>query len=138
MEEVARQITGGMANAELHKQTERDSEERRILAEIGRVISSSIDPEQVFDEFSDLVRELLPAERVTFAAIDHDSGSLVMRVSGADLAITGRTAGDVVSSQGSLTAHVIDSKSVFTWTASDNDGDLPAEYPGLIPFLNND
>ena len=73
-ERVAAQIAGAIANAGLHEQTLRQSEERSVLSEIGRIISASSNIEENFDLFARLVVRLIPADRISICRVWPESG----------------------------------------------------------------
>ena len=56
---VANQIAGAIANAQLHAAVEREASERQALADISRVISSSPNIGDVYEQFVEQVRELI-------------------------------------------------------------------------------
>ena len=86
VERVAAQIAGAIANARLHEQTVRDAHEREVLAEIGRVIGSSLDIDKVYERFADEVLKLIPFDRIVIAETDLETGaSTNLFVAGADV-----------------------------------------------------
>ena len=72
---VGAQIAGAIANARLYADLEREAHEREVLAEIGRVIGSSLDTEQVYERFADEVRRLVSFDRLTISAPDLEEGT---------------------------------------------------------------
>jgi signal transduction histidine kinase/GAF domain-containing protein len=72
-EQVAAQIAGAVANSALHERAEQEAAERAALAEIGRVISSSRDISEVFEEFVRQVRGLMPVDRTGISVIRPDT-----------------------------------------------------------------
>ena len=77
-ERVANQIAGAIANAELHKSLERESRERGVLAEIGRIISSSLDISQIYEAFADQVRKIIPFKRIAISLVGGETGSITV------------------------------------------------------------
>ncbi|MBT3996643.1 MAG: response regulator [Chloroflexi bacterium] len=53
--------------------------ERETLATIGRIISSNLDIEAVFGKFAELVRTLIPIERMVVSWVDDEEKTLVNR-----------------------------------------------------------
>ena len=80
-----------------------DSEESRrrlarenaALAEIGRIIGSSLDIDEVYTRFAEKVRELLPFDRLSIATVDLEAGTLT-HAHVAGVAVPGRGPGDVL------------------------------------------
>jgi PAS domain S-box-containing protein len=70
---VSQQITGAFVNSELYAITTMESAERRTLAEIGRLVSSSLNVNEMFEAIADPVAQLIPYDRLTITTIDADS-----------------------------------------------------------------
>ena len=54
------------------------AKERAVLAEIGRIISSSLDIDEVYEPFVEEVRKLIPSERIGISTIDLGKGELTV------------------------------------------------------------
>lgn len=77
-------------------------DETAVIAEIGRLISSTLDIEEVYERFAAEVRKLIPFDRIHVNLKDHDGKAFTIAyVSGTDIA--GRRPGDKVPLAGSLT-----------------------------------
>ena len=63
-------------NARLYAQAQREADERSVIAEIGRVISASLDTERVYPAFVEQVKLLLPFDRIMIAALDEERDAL--------------------------------------------------------------
>jgi signal transduction histidine kinase len=59
-------------NASLYAAARKEASERSALAELGRVVSSTLDLEVVFERCAEQVRSLLPADRISIALPDED------------------------------------------------------------------
>ncbi len=70
LERVALQIAGPVENGILHEQAKREADEREVLAEIGRVITSTPDVKQVYEAFAAQLARLIKFDRVTVSLID--------------------------------------------------------------------
>ena len=80
------------------------------LAEIGRVVSSSLQLEQVFDSFADQVGRLMAFDRITIGVIDRDRNTYETAFArGVDVGARGR--GHVISLRGSIAERVVETKS---------------------------
>jgi len=63
-------------NARLYAEAQREADERAVIAEIGRVISASLDTELVYPAFVDQVKLLVPFDRIMIAALDEERDAL--------------------------------------------------------------
>lgn len=91
VERVAAQIAGAVANAQLRAQLQREGEDRAVLAEIGRIVGSSLDLDEVYAAFEEQVRRLIEFDRITITYIDSDAGRAVYGwAAGTELAGVGR------------------------------------------------
>ena len=80
------------------------------LAEIGRVVSSSLQLEQVFDSFAEQVGRLMPLDRITIGLSDRDRNRYeTVFARGVDVGARGR--GHVISLRGSIAERVVETKS---------------------------
>ena len=104
--------------------------EDAALAEIGRLISSSLDIQEVYEGFAKQVRQLIPFQRISVGLINLEEETLSMAyVSGAD--VTARRSGEVIPLASTLSLHVATTRrgiifqpqSVVTHKAQDG------EYP---------
>jgi PAS domain S-box-containing protein len=87
----------------LHDITERRKMEREnaLLLEIGRLIRSTFDIENIYKEVAARVEKLLPCDNLIVTLIDHETGTVkVAYASGAD--IPGRRTGDSFPLRGSV------------------------------------
>lgn len=64
-------------NARLFGEAERRRREAETLAEVGRILSQSLDPEKVGQQIVDSVRALIGAEIVSLQRVEEESGALV-------------------------------------------------------------
>jgi two-component system cell cycle sensor histidine kinase/response regulator CckA len=74
---VGAQIAGAIANARLHSDVQRSEElsrrlsrENEVLAEIGRTITASMEIDEVYSDFGEQVRELIPYDWIDIATVD--------------------------------------------------------------------
>lgn len=131
LERIAVQISGAIASARLHAQVEREAAERAVLAEIGRIVSSSLDINQVYHHFAELVREFIPFDTVSVSILCPGGDScLIAYFAGAD--IPGRRPGDHVPLAGTLSQAVIAARSGMIVEA---DEELLRRFPAIAPNL---
>jgi GAF domain-containing protein len=72
---AAGQAAVAARNASLYAAARKEASERSALAELGRVVSSTLDIESVFERCAEQVRTLLPADRISIALADEDGES---------------------------------------------------------------
>ena len=78
------------------KAERRSAEEISVLAEIGRVISSSLDVNEVYETLGEEIRKLIPFDRMTVTITDPESGTASPTwILGTD--VPGRRRGDRVA-----------------------------------------
>ena len=68
---MGNQIAGAIANAQLYTERKRAeeaaarlSQENAVMAEIGRIISSTLNIDEVYEYFSEEVRKLISIDRI--------------------------------------------------------------------------
>lgn len=69
---AAGQAAVAARNASLYAAARKEVSERSALAELGRVVSSTLDLETVFERCAEQVRMLLPADRIAIALADDE------------------------------------------------------------------
>jgi PAS domain S-box-containing protein len=82
--QIAQQIAGHIATADEYALLERESSERRQLAEeqrriaeIGRLVSSTLVIDEVFDSVAEQVRRLVPFDRIVIGSVSEDRTELI-------------------------------------------------------------
>lgn len=79
IQQVAAFAASAIAKSDLMRRIERESTERRTLAEMGRIIGSTLDFGDVFERIADEVRKLLPADRVVITTVDDEAETITDR-----------------------------------------------------------
>lgn len=93
LERVSSQIAGNIANSQLHEDVRHREEEASrlsrqefVLAEIGRLFSSTGDVDDIYEQFAEQVRLLLPFDRLTVVLCNRDTQDATLAyLSGIDL-----------------------------------------------------
>ena len=62
---IANQIAGAIANQIAHQETQEQFRIRDLLAQLGRVITTSQDLDDTFEELAKLITRLIPSERIS-------------------------------------------------------------------------
>ena len=104
--------------------------ENAMMAEIGRIISSTLNIEEVYERFAEEVHELIPFEGIAINIINHKEGTVtVPYVSG--IAVPGCQPGDVFPLEGSVTGEVARTRSGLIIQAKNID-ELKNRFPTLL------
>ncbi len=107
---VARDITARkQIEEELRRNqdvTERLAQEIEIIAEIGKVVGSTLEIEAIYERFAAEVRKLIPFDRIAVNLHDLDQG-VVSTVYASGEYITGRQPGDAFPLKGSVSEVVV-------------------------------
>ena len=76
-QQVAAQISGAVANAQLLGKIRMEARDRKVIAEIGRVVSSSLDISDVWQSLDEQIRSVLPCDRFAMVELDPTEKALV-------------------------------------------------------------
>ena len=75
-ERVGHQIAGAIANSQLHSTVSRNAHEREVVADIGRIISSSLDIDQVYEQFVQEALKLIQLDMVSISILKEERGTV--------------------------------------------------------------
>ena len=104
--------------------------ETEVLAEIGRVITSSLDINDVYQRLGEVIGRIIPFDQAALSLIDLEKNTVTPTwVAGAS--VPEREPGDAVSSGGTLALGVAKARSPILVTAENRD-DLLLRFPALI------
>ena len=113
------------------EEAKRLSQENMIMAEIGRIINSTLSIDEVYERFADEALKLIPFDRIVVAIIDHAEGTFTVPfISG--IKIAGRGKGDVILSAGTTTGMVCHTRAGFI-IQMENEETVTAKCPSLLP-----
>jgi len=108
--------------------------ENQLVAEVGRIITSSLNIGLVYQGFAERVQRQISFDYMSITLVGVEAGiSIMAYVSGKD--VPGRLAGDRVPLEGSLTDAVMRTRSSMLINA-DNVEELGSQYPGLRRALD--
>jgi PAS domain S-box-containing protein len=110
----------------------RMAHENAIVAEIGRIISSSLSIEDIYERFAEKARQLISFDWISISLIDHEKNTLQNAYNSGDV-IPGRGVMEEVSLAGSLTAEVMSGRSSRIIELEDSD-EVARRFPKLSPF----
>ncbi|NWF91674.1 MAG: PAS domain S-box protein [Syntrophaceae bacterium] len=105
------------------------SQENAVMAEIGRIISSTLNIEEVYERFAEEVRKLIPFDRIVINTINVEKGT-VMNLYMAGKGVTGRKVGEVYPLEGSGNAEMVRTRSTILIQTEDF-----SEYKDRFPML---
>ncbi len=110
----------------------RAEQEKTILAEIGRVIGSTLDIDEVYERFAIEVRKLIPLDRLTVNIIGSPGGETAYRAYVYGLEIPGREQGETsLPVAGSVTETLIRTrKSMIIQPVSQKE--ITSSYPSIV------
>ena len=73
-ERIGNQIAGAVSNSQLFQLTSHHAHEEAIFAEIGRIVSSSLDIEEIYDRFAAKLSELIPFDGLIVNLAEGEEG----------------------------------------------------------------
>jgi GAF domain-containing protein len=128
---VGSQIAGAIASGQLQENLERQARERSVLADIGRIIGSSLNIDEVYGRFASRVQEIIPFDRIAISTVDpeQNTGEIVY-VDGVD--VPERRQRAVFDATGSVSGKVAHSRKTLL-ISTDSRDEIAANYPALIP-----
>jgi len=144
-ERVGNQIAGAIANALLFSEHQKAKEalqrseeaqkriaqENAVMAEIGQIISSTLNIEEVYERFAEEVRILIPFDRIVINIINPENNTAIIAyISGVD--VQGRRVGNFVSLIDSATGECIRTRSNLLFQTESID-EVANRFPGLLP-----
>ncbi len=115
------------------KEAERLAQENALVAEIGKIVSSTLDIHEVYERFAAEMRKLIPFDRIAMNVI-HSKGYAfsIPYVSG--MPVESREAGETVPLSGTGTEEIMRTgKSLFIH--KENREDIISRLPGLVPVM---
>ncbi|MBM4339954.1 MAG: PAS domain S-box protein [Deltaproteobacteria bacterium] len=109
------------------------AQESAIMAEIGQIISSSLDIHEVYKRFAEEVKKIIPFERIVINLVNHQH-SIINIAYAAGMDVKQRQAGDVVPLKGSGVEECMRRRSVTLIQAEEIE-EVANRFPGLLPSL---
>ncbi len=112
------------------KQAQRTAREALAMAEIGRIISSTLTVEEVYEPFAAVAKEIIPFDRIVVNMIDRETGTVRnVYMAGGD--IQDREVEKVYPLEGSGNAEMLRTKSTFLLQTEDFE-DYKDRFPMLL------
>ena len=111
------------------------AQENKIVADIGRIISSSISIEAVYKAFSEKVKALVPFDRIVVNLLDPEKNVVSCQYQ-EGIFVSGRQGGDILPPEGTVTAQIMRTGIGFI-IQSESADEMGEKYPGLLPELQH-
>jgi GAF domain-containing protein len=113
----------------------RITRENVAMAKIGRIISSTLNINEVYEQFGEEVRKVITFGRIAITIINHEKGTFYNAyILGDD--IRDRRSGEVISLAGSLTEEVM-RKRLSQLIQTGDRAELAGRLPILLPFFDS-
>ena len=113
------------------KQAKQLAQEQATIAEIGRIISSNLNINEVYERFAEEVRKLILFDRIVIDLIHPEENSITIAYT-AGAEIPGRRNGDTLSLVGSDDEYLLKSQSALLLQAEEEE-EVATHYPILLP-----
>jgi len=145
-ESISSQIAGVVANAQLYierrqaeeiarkseEEARRLAQENAVMAEIGRIISSTLNIEEIYERFIEEVHKLIQGDRITIAIANPDGSTLTLAYAWG-LEVAGRKTGDVFPLAGTTSEKATQTRSSIL-TQEENMEEVLRLFPGLSSY----
>ncbi len=105
------------------------AQENATVAEIGRIISSTLDIQKVYERFAEEVHKLIPSERIAINLINLDKYTTTIAYT-AGVEVPERSHGDTIPLTGTFTEEVVRTRE--SHIIQDEEGEIASRFPGLI------
>jgi PAS domain S-box-containing protein len=116
---------------ESEEQAKQLAQENAIMAEIGRIIGSTLNINEVYERFAEEVQKLISFDRLNINLIDHEARTATSTYS-TGKTVKGRQIGEVFPLAGSAAEEVIRTRSGLLLHPEDR-AELERRFPGLLP-----
>ncbi len=129
-DDVTHRKKAEMALLESEAEAKRLAQENTVIAEIGRIISSTLNVEDVYDRFAEAVRKIIPSDRIVINVTNHENNTFCTTyVAGKE--VGHRRPGDVISLPGSVHQEMMRARKTLVYHLERED-DVPAHLPNLL------
>jgi PAS domain S-box-containing protein len=111
----------------------RTAQENAVIAEVGRIISSSLNIEEVYDHFAEEVAKLIPFDRIAINIHNSEDNTVAVTYA-AGTEVPDRRAGDVIPVDSSFIKKIFRTRSSLL-VRTEELPDLVKRYPTIQPSL---
>ena len=139
LERLADQIAPAVENARLYEALQASIEQQAVVSEVSRIITSTLEIDQVYERFAAEVKELLDFDRIGISVINDEAGTYIPTyLSG--VGVAGREANSVVYLGGTIVEQVLQTGRPILRDDMRTGGDLPGDparvEAGLCSYLS--
>ncbi|RPJ04593.1 MAG: HAMP domain-containing protein, partial [Deltaproteobacteria bacterium] len=120
----------GTALRKSEDEAKRLAQENAIMAEIGRIISSTLNIQEVYERFAEEAQKLIPFDRININLISYERSTCTAAYSAGKTA-SGRQPGDVFPLAGSGTEEVMKTRSGILF-GPETRREVADRFPGLL------
>ena len=125
---IAHDITDRL---QAEKAVKRLSQENAIMAEIGRIISSTLNIEGVYERFAEETRKLIPFDRIMINLADLKNNTITTAyITGVD--VPDQRPGNITPTTGTATEEIVRTRSSLL-IQGDNIDEAASRFPRLLP-----
>ncbi len=118
--------------AESEERVRAAAEESAVMAEIGRIVGSSLDMSLVYDRFADQTRRLIAADTIAIMTVNADDDNFITSYL-AGMPIPDRQAGEAYPLKGTVTAKAFRTGRPVLYQPTEEEY-LAGDFPGLSPL----
>ncbi len=111
------------------------AEENAVMAEIGRIVGSSLDISLVYDRFAEQTKRLIPSDMVAIMNVDPDENEFSVAYM-AGMSIPERRLNQLYSMEGTATAEAFLTRCPVLYQPK-TEAEAIEKYPGLLPVWRN-
>jgi PAS domain S-box-containing protein len=115
------------------REVQRLADEREFVAKIGRIISSTLEIEKVYELFAEEVRRVIRFDRIAITVIDREKSAFWNAYFQGD-DVPDRRVKDVLPLGGSFTEEVMRTRASQLIQTEDRN-EIAVRFPGLLPFF---
>jgi GAF domain-containing protein len=106
LERLAHQIAPTVENARLYQQLQAHTEEMAVVDEVARIITSTLEIDQVCEEFTREMKKLVDFERAAISMVNREADTFTVQYVFGDLR-SGHQVGSVMPLAGNLTGELV-------------------------------
>lgn len=107
LERLAKQIAPAIENGQLYEELQASTQEMAVADEVARIITSTLQIDQVYERFSDEMEKLVQFDRASINLADQEAGSYaLLYLSGSPR--PGNPVGSILPLEGTETGHVVE------------------------------
>jgi len=128
---IGNQIASAISNSHHYQEGKKLEYDAGVLANLGRIVNSSMDISEVYETFGEEIQKLIPFDRMSLSFANYENQTMSPTwVIGTD--VPGLREGDAFPMTRSLAGEVVRTKTSYLLEA-DSEPYLELKFPGLVP-----